>query len=133
MSSTQGAGGSTYRKALGSPQDIYRNMRAEAVDAINTGGNVDGLRKNAVVAEADGLPIWEQMFAFGSCVASNFAVHIVCPLPNCTMPIDELPHIRVDDLSGGSMNLSSGAITISDAPGLDITLDMDAVEKYRTR
>ena len=24
---------------LGSPQDIYRNMREEAVDAINTRGN----------------------------------------------------------------------------------------------
>jgi len=49
------------------------------------------------------------------------------------MPIDELPHIRVDDLSGGSMKLSDGAITISDEPGLGVTLDMDAVEKYRVR
>jgi len=108
-------------------------MREEAVDAVNMGGNVAGIRKNAAVAEAGGLPIWVQIFAFGSCVASTFAAHVACTLPNCTMPIDELPHIRVDDLSGGSMNLSDGAITISDAPGLDITLDMDAVEKYRTR
>ena len=118
---------------LGSPQDIYRNMREEAVDAINTGGNGAGIRKNAAVAEADGLPVWLQLFAFGSCVASNFVVHVVCTFPNCTMPIDKLSHIRVDDLSGGSMNLSGGAITVSDTPGLDITLDMDAVEKYRTR
>ena len=91
---------------LGSPQDIYRNMREEAVDAINTRGNGAGIRKNAAVAEADDLPIWVQMFAFGTCVASNFAVHVVCTLPNCTMPIDELPHIRVDDLLRGGMNLS---------------------------
>ena len=49
------------------------------------------------------------------------------------MPIDKLPYIRVDDLSGGSMNLSGSVITISDVLGLDITLGMDAVEKYRTR
>ena len=49
------------------------------------------------------------------------------------MPIDKLPYIRVDDLSRGSMNLSGRAITISDVPGLDITHDMNAVEKYRTR
>jgi L-alanine-DL-glutamate epimerase-like enolase superfamily enzyme len=85
------------------------------------------------VAEAGGLPIWVQMFAFGSCVASTFAAYMACTLPNCTMPIDELPHIRIDDLSGGSMNISNGAITLSDAPGLGITLDMDAVEKYRIR
>ena len=118
---------------LGSPQAIYQNMRAEAVDAVNMGGNVAGIRKNAAVAEAGGLPIWVQMFAFGSCVASTFAAHAACTLPNCTMPIDELPHIRVDDLSGGSMNLIDGAITLSDAPGLGVTIDMDAVEKYRIR
>ncbi len=31
------------------------------------------------------------------------------------------------------MNLSGSTITISDVLGLDITLGMDAVEKYRTR
>lgn len=118
---------------LGSPKDIYQNMRADAVDAVNMGGNVDGIRKNAAVAEAGDLPIWVQMFAFGSCVASTFAAHVACTIPNCTMPIDELPHIRIDDLSGGSMDLSDGGITLSDAPGLGITLDMDAVERYRVR
>ena len=118
---------------LGSPQGILENIRADAVDAVNMGGNVAGIRKSAAVAEAAGLPIWVQMFAFGSCVASTFAAHVACTLPNCTMPIDELPHIRVDDLSSGSMNLSDGAITLSDAPGLGICLNMDAVEKYRIR
>jgi L-alanine-DL-glutamate epimerase-like enolase superfamily enzyme len=49
------------------------------------------------------------------------------------MPIDELPHIRIDDLSGGSMDLSNGAINLSDKPGLGISLDMDAVERYQIR
>ena len=118
---------------LGAPQGILENIRADAVDAVNMGGNVAGLRKSAAVAEAADLPIWVQLFAFGSCVASTFAAHIACTLPNCTMPIDELPHIRIDDLSGGSMDLSDGAIKLSDAPGLGISLDMDAVERYRIR
>ena len=118
---------------LGAPQGILENIRADAVDAVNMGGNVAGLRKSAAVAEAADLPIWVQLFAFGSCVASTFAAHIACTLPNCTMPIDELPHIRIDDLSGGSMDLSDGAIKLSDTPGLGISLDMDAVERYRIR
>ena len=116
---------------VGGPHEILRNIRADAVDAVNTFGNVAGLRKSAAVAEAADLPIWVQVFAFGSCVASTFAAHMVATVPNCTMPIDELPHIRVDDLSGGTMNLANGAIHLSDAPGLGITLDMDAVERYR--
>ena len=118
---------------LGAPQGILENIRADAVDAVNMGGNVAGLRKSAAVAEAAGLPIWVQIFAFGSCVASTFAAHIACTLPNCTMPIDELPHIRVDDLSGGSMNLSNGAITLIEEPGLGVSLDMNAVERYQIR
>ena len=118
---------------LGAPQGILENIRADAVDAVNMGGNVAGLRKSAAVAEAAGLPIWVQIFAFGSCVASTFAAHIACTLPNCTMPVDELPHIRIDDLSGGSMDLSNGAITLPEAPGLGVILDMDAVERYQIR
>ena len=118
---------------LGAPQGILENIRADAVDAVNMGGNVAGLRKSAAVAEAADLPIWVQIFAFGSCVASTFAAHIACTLPNCTMPVDELPHIRIDDLSGGSMDLSNGAITLPAAPGLGVSLDMDAVERYRIR
>ena len=96
---------------LGAPPGILENILAGAVDAVNMGGNVAGLRKSAAVAEAADLPIWVQIFAFGSCVASTFAAHIACTLPNCTMPIDELPHIRVDDLSGGSMGLSTVQLT----------------------
>ena len=118
---------------LGAPQGILENIRAGAVDAINMGGNVAGLRKSAAVAEAADLPIWVQIFAFGSCVASTFAAHIACTLPNCTMPIDELPHIRIDDLSGGSMDLSNGAITLPEAPGLGVSLDMNAVKQYQIR
>ncbi len=118
---------------VGGIQEILKNIRADAVDAINTQGNVSGLRKSAAVAEAADLPIWVQCFAFGCCVASIFAAHMVSTIPNCTMPIDELPHIRIDDLSGGSMNLKNGAIHLTDEPGLGIHLDMDAVERYRIR
>ena len=118
---------------LGAPEGILANIRADAVDAVNMGGNVAGLRKSAAVAEAADLPIWVQIFAFGSCVASTFAAHIACTLPNCTMPIDELPHIRIDNLSGGSMDISNGAITLPEAPGLGVSLDMDAVKRHQIR
>ena len=118
---------------LGAPEGILANIRADAVDAVNMGGNVAGLRKSAAVAEAADLPIWVQIFAFGSCVASTFAAHIACTLRNCTMPIDELPHIRIDNLSGGSMDISNGAITLPEAPGLGVSLDMDAVKRHQIR
>jgi len=46
---------------LGAPQGILENIRADAVDSVNIGGNVVGIRKSAAVAGAANLlnlPIW---------------------------------------------------------------------------
>lgn len=50
-----------------------------------------------------------------------------------SLPLDELPHIRVNDLSGGGLALSEGAVTVPEGPGLGVSLDLNAVEKYRIR
>ena len=118
---------------LGAPPGILENILAGAVDAVNMGGNVAGSAK-----VPPSLKLLTCRFGCRSLPSVHVSLrrlqhtsHVRCP--NCTMPIDELPHIRVDDLSGGSMDLSNGAINLSDAPGLGISLDMDAVERYRIR
>ena len=118
---------------LGSPRHIYLWLKEEAIDCFNCGGNVAAMRMFDGIARGAGVPFWAQMFAFGSCVASMFAVQIASTLRNCTMPLDELPHIRENDLSGGSFAIEDGAVAVPDAPGLGVTLDMDAVENYRAR
>ncbi len=116
---------------LGSSREVFLNMHAEAVDAVNCGGSPANIRRNAALAAAGGLPVWLQMCAFGTCVATTFVAHVASTIPNCTMALDELPHIRIDDLSGGSMQLADGMITVPRAPGLGVALDMCAVEKYQ--
>ena len=74
---------------LGSGRQVFLNMHAEAVDAINCGGSPANIRRSAAMAEAGGLPVWLQMCAFGSCVATTFAAHVASTIPNCTMAIDE--------------------------------------------
>jgi L-alanine-DL-glutamate epimerase-like enolase superfamily enzyme len=118
---------------LGSPREAFLWLKGEAMDMFNCGGNVAGMKTFDALARAAGVPMWGQMFAFGSCIASMFAVHIAATLPACTMALDELPHIRVDDLSGGAFEIRDGAVTVPDKPGLGIALDMRAVEKYRIR
>ena len=118
---------------LGSARDVFLWLKAEAMDMFNCGGNVAAMRRFDGIAQGAGVPMWGQMFAFGSCVASMFAAQIACTLPALTMAIDELPHIRENDLSGDSFPLEDGAVTVPEAPGLGVTLDMDAVEHYRVR
>lgn len=116
---------------FGSPREVLHFLRNEALDALNTGGDLTTVRKNAALAEAAGIPIWTQIFAFGSCVGTTYVAHLTCTIPNCTMPIDELPHVKIDDLSQDGFELSDGAVTVPDRPGLGITIDMKAVEKYQ--
>jgi L-alanine-DL-glutamate epimerase-like enolase superfamily enzyme len=117
---------------FGAPADVFQFLKNDAIDALNTGGNETTIRKNAALAEAAGMPIWTQIFAFGSCVGTTYAAHLTCTIPNCTMPIDELPHVKIDDLSEDGFELRDGAVTVPDRPGLGITINMKAVEKYQT-
>ena len=116
---------------FGSHKEVLRFIKAEAVDSINNSGSPAGIRKNAAIAEAAGIPIWMQIFAFGSAIGTTYAVHMASTIANCTMPLDELPHLKVHNLAKEGFDLSDGAVTVPDAPGLGITLDMDAIEKYR--
>jgi L-alanine-DL-glutamate epimerase-like enolase superfamily enzyme len=115
---------------LGSPRDVFVWLKNEAMDCFNTGGNVAHMRLMDGIAQGAGCPFWIQVFAFGSCVASTFAVHLAATLQNCTMGLDELPHIRLDDLSGGSFVMKNGAVVVPDGPGLGVTVDWDAVKHY---
>lgn len=116
---------------FGAARDVLRFAKAEGIDAINTGGNVKVVRDNATIAEAAGIPIWIQVFAFGSCVGTTLMAHLAATIPNCTMPLDELPHVKIDDLAEEGFDLRDGAVTISDRPGLGLTLNQKAIEKYR--
>ncbi len=115
---------------LGSERQIFLFLKNEAMDCFNGGGNVGAMKRFDAIARGAGVPMWGQMFAFGSCAASMFAVHIAATLPACSMALDELPHTRVDDLSGGSFEMNDGKVTVPDTPGLGVSLDMSAVERY---
>lgn len=115
---------------LGSDRQIFLWLKNEGMDCFNGGGNVAAMKRFDAIAQSAGVPMWGQMFAFGSCVASMFACHIAATLPACSMALDELPHIRVDDLSGGSFQIKDGCVTIPDAPGLGVSLDMQSVKRF---
>jgi len=114
----------------GSERDMFLWLKGEAIDCFNAGGNAGRMHVLDSLAQAAGVPIWGQMFAFGSCVGTMFAVQIASTLKACTMALDELPHIRENDLSGGSFRTENGCVTVPDTPGLGVTLDMAAVKKY---
>jgi len=110
---------------------IMGAIRAEAADAFNTGGTVEGTIINAGIAEAAGMPVWLQVVGLGLGVSGAYATHLHAVVRNATIPSDSLHYTRENDLTFGVFAPKDGFVAVPDEPGLGVELDMDAVEKYR--
>ncbi|MBI2504429.1 MAG: hypothetical protein HYW07_14490 [Candidatus Latescibacteria bacterium] len=52
----------------------------------------------------------------------------------CTLPSDIIGHLlREDDLIAEPIPFSEGSLLVPDTPGLGVTLDREALEKYRVQ
>lgn len=116
---------------LGDPQMVLSAIRAEAADCFNLGGNVERAQICAGMAAAAGMPVWLQVVGLGLGVSGAYGTHVHATIPNATIPSDSLHFTRENDLIDGVLTPVDGFVTVPDAPGLGVELDMEAVEKYR--
>ena len=116
---------------LGAPAGVLAALKAEAVDQINLGGAAAQVRKSAALCEAANVPIWVQMGGLCLGVMAAYSVHLQSTLAAATLACDELPQMRVADLTDGSLQLSEGHFTVPEGPGLGIHVDEKVIEKYR--
>lgn len=117
---------------LGDPYAVLGAVKADAVDRFNLSGNVASVKRCAAIAEAAGCPIWLQMGGLCLGIQAAFSTHVQATLTNELHACDELPFVRENDLLGGSLQFDSGHFVVPDGPGLGVTLDEDAVARYRT-
>ena len=110
---------------------VLAALKAECIDYVNLGGSAQEVKRAAAVAEAGDVPCWVQMGGVCLGVLAAYSVHVQCTIPNATLPCDELPFVRVDDVLGGSLVLEKGHFRVPEGPGLGVELDMEVVEKYR--
>ena len=118
-----------HRPCQGS--DVLAALKAECIDYVNLGGSAQEVKRAAAVAEAGDVPCWVQMGGVCLGVMAAYSVHVQCTIPNATLPCDELPFVRVDDVLGGSLVLEKGHFLVPEKPGLGVKLDMNVIEKYR--
>jgi L-alanine-DL-glutamate epimerase-like enolase superfamily enzyme len=116
---------------LGDPAGVLKTLKAECVDYLCLGGPALQVRQTAGMAAAANVPIWVQMG--GSClgVLTAYSLHLQSTLANATMPCDEHPFKRVDDVVTEGLVLEAGHFHVPTGPGLGIVVDMERVERYR--
>ena len=118
---------------LESPSAVREAIKREACDWLNISGPMVNVYKLAAMAEAAGIPTWH-----GSGVDLGIAeaahVHACASSRSMTLTSDICGEtLRVDDLIVDPLVIADGHVRVPEGPGLGVSLDEEAVERYRVR
>ena len=103
---------------------------AEALDyaIIGAPSAVETVRLSAM-ADQLGLPCWTQYVGLG--VNNALGLHVCAAGPSLSRPNDFVGFwAKQDDCVLEAFPVVDGSVQVPDRPGLGVTLDMDAVERY---
>ena len=112
------------------PSDPMPFVREGLVDAFVLGGALGRrLVQRALMAEVTGIPIWlEHSIVTG--INQVFQAHQAAALPGIEYAISH-PHVHEHDLMAEPFEMKDGFYTVPTKPGLGVSLDETAVDKYR--
>ena len=106
---------------------------AEAIDyaIIGAPNAVETVRLSAM-AEKLGIPSWTQFVGLG--INNALGLHVCAAGPSMTRPHDFVGFwAKEDDCVVEEFPIVDGSVEVPTSPGLGITLDSDAVERYLVR
>lgn len=123
-----------------SPLKIAEHMGDDPMTFVNEGllqafviGGPLGrtMAKRALMAEATGVPLWVE-YGTQSGIAQVYQAHQAAAYPGIEYCIT-VTHCLADDCTVEPFKMQSGYYTLPTTPGLGVSLDMAAVEKYRVK
>lgn len=115
----------------GGLSEVKEAVKREACDWLNLGGTMVSIYKQAAVAEAAGIPAWHGS-GVDLGVAEAAHAHVCAASRAITLTSDICGEtLRVDDLITEPLHIVDGYVSVPEGPGLGVTLDEDAVARYR--
>ena len=113
-------------------RDIISFVKEDAVDGYNFNGSAYNSVLLAEIAYMEGKACWRgSEVDLG--ILETMALHIAAASISCTIPSDIFGElVRVDDLIEKPIHFENGAALVPQGDGLGVTLDREAVEKYKT-
>jgi L-Ala-D/L-Glu epimerase len=113
---------------MGSEPMVF--IREQLLQAFVVGGPLGrGMAERALMAEVTNIPLWVE-YGTQSGVAQVYQTHQAAAYPGIEYCIS-VTHVLEDDCMVEPFKVEAGYYTVSNKPGLGVTLDMNAVEKYR--
>jgi muconate cycloisomerase len=111
-------------------EELIQAIKLEAVDYFNLSGGLADFIRMAEVADAAGIPVWHgSEVDLGILDAAS--LHGCAAARNCTLPSDIVGTlVREDDLILEPLSFCGGFASVPQGPGLGVTLDEAALERY---
>ena len=115
-------------------QGFREVIRAKALDIVQPDasrcGGISEAWKIAEMAEESGLGV--ATHSWNDAVAIMANAHVVAAMPNgVTVEVDQMNNPFVNDLLVKPLQIESGELQLSHAPGLGVELDLEVVDKFR--
>lgn len=104
-------------------------VRAEVCDGFVVGGGVASVLRQGTLAAAFEKPFWLQLVGTG--LTTAFSAHLGAVLPFAQWPAVNCLNNYADDLLAEPLTIRGGFIKTPEAPGLGVTIDESALQRYR--
>jgi len=113
--------------------DIINAVKMEACDIINTGGTMYEFKKNATIAELDGIPVWHGSGVDLGILEVSY-IHACAATKNAVLTSDIFGEFcREDDILIEPLKIENGLAKVPNRPGLGVEIDDKALAKYKVK
>ena len=116
------------------PHNLRELIEAGALDVavvdMTPAGGIAGLRQQAAIADDAGIPMAHHC-AFDLGIRTAAILHAVSGIPGFSLPIDTAYYGWDEDVIENPLTIEDGAMPVPDGPGLGVTVDRDAIDRYR--
>lgn len=115
------------------PTDVLRALRLDACDYFNFNGGAFPVKRMATLAEVARKPFWHGSEVDLGILEAAY-VHKCAACEAATLPSDIFGElVRTDDLITEPLSFSGSQVSVPTGAGLGVELDLDALERHRTR
>lgn len=116
---------------VNSPESVQEALDLEAADVFNLGGDWVNQIETAAFIEPSGIPYWLAS-SVETGIGDMACAHLAATLPGCTIGSDLVGNLcREHNLLTEPVHFRKGHIVMSEAPGLGVKVDENAIEHYR--
>jgi L-alanine-DL-glutamate epimerase-like enolase superfamily enzyme len=104
-------------------------IRDEVCDGFVIGGGIASVLRQGTLAAQFEKPFWLQLVGTG--LTTTLSAHLGAVLPFAQWPAVNCLNNYADDLLAEPLAIQAGYVKTPDAPGLGITVDEDALNRFR--